>query len=42
MLPLEMPECETLFEFKNKVESWNPINCPCKLYKTYTGSIGSV
>ena len=25
MLPSEMQEYETLFEFKNKVKSWNPI-----------------
>ena len=35
MLPSERQEYETLFEFKNKVKSWNPINCPCKLCKTY-------
>ena len=35
MLPSEMQECETLYEFKSKVKSWNPVNCPCKLSKTY-------
>ena len=42
MLPSEMQECETLFEFKSKVKSWNPINCPCKLCKTYIGGVGYV
>ena len=42
MLPSEMLECETLFEFKSKVKSWNPINCPCKLCKTYIGGVGYV
>ena len=42
MLPSEMQECETLFEFKSKVKSWNPMNCPCKLCKTYIGSVGYV
>ena len=37
---IEMQESETVFEFKSKVKSWNPINCPCKLCKTYIGSIG--
>ena len=41
MLPLEMQEYETL-AFKNKVKSWNPINCPCKLGKTYIGGVGYV
>ena len=42
MLPSEMLECETLFEFKNKVKSWNPINCPWKLRKTYIEGVGYV
>ena len=42
MLPSEMQEYETLFEFKNKVKSWNSINCPCKLCKTYIGGVGYV
>ena len=42
MLPSEMQEYETLFEFKSKVKSWNPINCPCKLFKTYIGGVGYV
>ena len=29
-------------EFKSKVKSWNPINCPCKLCKTYIGGVGYV
>ena len=37
-----MQECETFFEFKSKVKSWNPINCPCKLCKTYIGGIGYI
>ena len=37
---IEMQESETVFEFKSKVKSWNPINCPCKLCKTYIGGIG--
>ena len=39
MLPSEMQECETLFEFKSKVKSWKPINCPRKLCKTYIGGV---
>ena len=31
MLPSEMQKYETLFEFRSKVKSWNPINCPCKI-----------
>ena len=42
MLPSEMQECETFSEFKSKVKSWNPINCLCKLCKTYIGGVGYV
>ena len=31
MLPSEMQECKTLFEFKSKVKSGNPTSFPCKL-----------
>ena len=41
-MPSEMQECETLFEFESKVKSWNPINWPCKLCKTYIGGIGYI
>ena len=43
MLPSEIQECETLFEFKSKVKSWNPVNYPinpCKLCKTYIEGVG--
>ena len=42
MLPSEMQECETLFEFKSKVKSWNPIYCPCKLGNMCLGGVGYV
>ena len=42
MMPSQMQECETLFEYKNKVTSWNPINCLCKLCKTYLAGVGYV
>ena len=42
MLPSEMQECETLFEWKSKVKSWNPINWPCNLSETYIGGVGYV
>ena len=33
MLSKVMQNCETHIEFKSKVKSYNPINCPCKLCK---------
>ena len=37
-----MQECETHFEFKTKVKSWNLRNCPYKLCKTYIGGVGYI
>ena len=42
MLSSDMQESEILFEFKSKVKSWNPINCPCKLCKTHIEGLGYV
>ena len=42
MLPSKVQEYTTLFEFKRKVKSWNPVNCPCKLYKKNIGGVGYV
>ena len=27
---------------ESKVKSWNPINCPCKLCKTYIEGVGYI
>ena len=42
MLPSKVQEYTTLFEFKRKVKSWNPVNYPCKLCKKNTGGMGYV
>ena len=42
IIPSEIQACETFFEFNIKVKSLNPINCPCKLCKTYIGGAGYV
>ena len=40
MLPDNLKTCESLAEFKNRIKSWTPINCPCKLCKTYVAGVG--
>ena len=42
MLPSKVQEYITLFEFKRKMKSWNPVSCPCKLYKKNIGGVGYV
>ena len=40
MLPEELKMCKSLSEFKHHIKSWTPINCPCKLCKTYIPGLG--
>ena len=42
MLPSKVQEYITLFEFKRKMKSWNPVSCPCKLCKKNIGGVGYV
>jgi len=39
-LPCEYKELNSLKEFKMKIKNWIPINCPCKLCKTYISNVG--
>ena len=40
MLPDKLKSCKSLGEFKNRIKSWTPVNCPCKLCKTYIPGLG--
>ena len=40
MLPKRLKECSTLNEFKNKIKSWIPETCPCRLCKLYVQELG--
>ena len=42
MLPKRLKECSTLNEFKNKIKSWIPETCPCRLCKVYVQGLGYV
>ena len=42
MLPQEIQECESLLEFKVKIKSRNPINCPCKLCESDVIGVGYI
>ena len=33
---------KSLSEFKNTIELWEPVRCPCRICKTYIPQIGSV
>ena len=39
-MPNELKESTSLNEFKSKIKTWKPENCPCKLCKIYLQRIG--
>ena len=39
-MPNELTESTSLNEFKSKIKTWKPENCPCKLCKIYLQRIG--
>ena len=40
LIPDEMKELESLWEFKRAIKLWKPTSCPCKLCKQYFYRIG--
>ena len=41
-IPRSYKECISVIEFKTKIKSWYPENCPCKLCKNYIYQIGYI
>ena len=39
-MPSELKESTSLNEFRSKIKTWKPENCPCKLWKIYLQRIG--
>ena len=42
ILPNEIKNSETLHQFKAKIKSWIPIDCPCRLCKIYVAQVGFI
>ena len=42
ILPPEMKNSTSLQIFKNKIKSWSPENCPCRLCKQYIQGVGFI
>ena len=42
LVPNEYKTVESLADFKSKIKTWVPENCPCRLYKTYIHQIGFI
>ena len=42
ILPDEYKKSTSLKEFKTKIKNWVPLNCPCRLSKTYIQNVGFI
>ena len=42
ILPENIKKSGFLQDFKNKINFWASLNCPCKLCKTYVANVGYV
>ena len=42
VVPIEIKETNSLKEFKNKIKSWKPSKCPCKLCRIYIKGVGYI
>ena len=41
-VPADIKNAENLVTFKQKIKSWVPENCPCRLCKTYIQGVGFI
>ena len=42
ILPENIKIAESIQDFKKKIKFWTPLNCPCRLCKTYLANLGFV
>ena len=42
IVPSEIKCCKRVDVFKSKIQKWQPLNCPCRLYDTYIHQVGFI
>ena len=42
MVPQHIKDSKNLLEFKSKIKSWKPIDCTCRLCKTFIPELGFI
>ena len=42
ILPNEIKDSDTLQIFKAKIKKWGPVECPCRICKTYLPQVGFI
>ena len=41
-IPIEIKNKDSLISFKKEIKKWKPLNCPCRLCKTYIANVGFI
>ena len=41
-VPVEIKNVDSVSSFKKAIKKWKPINCPCRLCRTYVFQVGFV
>ena len=42
LFPYDIKNSPILIEFKDRIKTWSPDNCPCRLSKTYLKNSGCI
>ena len=42
IIPNEIRSCKSLNQFKEKIKTWIPQNCPCHLCRVYVHNVGFI
>ena len=42
LVPVEIKNVELVASFKRAIKKWKPLNCPCRLCRTYVFQVGFV
>ena len=42
LVPVEIKNVDSVASFKRAIKKWKPINCPCRLCRTYVFQVGFV
>ena len=41
-IAIEIKNKDSLISFKKEIKKWKPLNCPCRLCKTYIANVGFI
>ena len=41
-IPTDIKNKDSLIGFKNEIKKWKPLNCPCRICKTFIPNLGFI